>query len=136
MNQNTHTDGLSDVPWPTSADRMPVPDTSMLPNGEQAPAPAAMVEPVAAVGLLKTAVHGAHDTIDRFAERAEPVVQQLGERLSAAEEAVVAKTAQLRETRDAWVESLRCTVRDNPLSAIAAAIAVGALVARIARVTR
>ncbi len=128
MNEDLPSDKMSDVPWPTSAERMRVPVTSMLPGSELAPTPAA--------GLLKNAVQGAHDTIDRYADRAAPAVQQLGESVSAAEATLRAKAEQLRETGDAWAESLRCTVRDNPLAALAGAVAVGMLVARIARINR
>jgi ElaB/YqjD/DUF883 family membrane-anchored ribosome-binding protein len=87
----------------------------------------------AADGMLKDAVQGAHTTIDRLADRAEPAVQQLGERVSAAGDALHAKADQLRETGDAWAESARTTVRDNPLVAIAAAVTLGLLIARITR---
>lgn len=86
-----------------------------------------------ASGLLGTAVQGAHDTIDRLAVAAAPAVHQLGERVTAAEDALQEKADQLRGTRDAWAESLRCTVRENPLASIAAAFTLGALLARIAR---
>lgn len=116
-------DSLSDVPWPTSSERIRVPDTSMLPGSEKSPP--------AAVGLLKQAVQGAHNTLDRLAEGAEPAVRQLGHSVSAAAGAVQAKTDQLRHLRHEWVDSARSTVRDNPLLAIAAALAVGAVIARI-----
>ena len=125
MNETIHPDSLSDVPWPTSGERTRVPDTSMLPGTEKAPPPA--------VGVLKHAVQGAHDTIDCLAESAAPAVQKLGESVSAAEEALRAKADQLRETRDAWAEGLRSTVRDNPLAAVAATLAVGAVVSRLIR---
>ena len=116
---------LSNAPFPTTDHRMPVPDTSMLP-GSEGPTP-----PV--VNLLHKAVQGAHDTIDRFADTATPVARQLGERASAAEQALHAKTAQLRETRDEWADGVRARVRDNPLSCIAAAAVLGALIARLTR---
>jgi ElaB/YqjD/DUF883 family membrane-anchored ribosome-binding protein len=125
MNETIHPDGASDVPWPTSDHRVPVPDTSMLPGSEKAPP--------AAVGLLKNAVQGAHDTIDRLADGAAPAVQRLGESVSAAAQALSVRTDQLRETRDAWVEGVRSTVRDNPLASVAAALALGAVIARITR---
>jgi hypothetical protein len=52
---------------------------------------------------------------------------------SAAEDAWHAKTDQLRETRDEWVESMRSAVRSNSLACIAAAVALGAVIARITR---
>ena len=32
---------------------------------------------------------------------------------------------------DEWAESLRCTVRENPLAAVATALVVGVLIARL-----
>jgi len=115
----------SDVPWVTSDHRMRASDTSMLPGSEKAGP--------AAVGLLKSAAQGAHDTIDRFADSAEPAVQRLGESVSAAGETLHAKSDQVRETRDEWVEGVRATVRSNPLVSVAAALALGAVFARFTR---
>ena len=125
MNETIHHDSMLDVPWQPGDQRMRVPDMSMLPDSEKA-APAA-------VGLLKQAVQGAHDTIDRIADSATPAVRQLGESVSAAEEAMHVKADQLRETRDEWVEVARTTVRNNPLVSVAAAFALGVLSARITR---
>ena len=125
MNESIRSDGASDVPWPTSDHRVRVPDTSMLPGSERA-APAV-------VGLLNHAVQGAHDTIDRLADSAAPAAQKLGEQVSAAGDAIHAKSDQLRDTRDEWVESVRTTVQRNPLASIVAAVALGAVIARIAR---
>jgi len=102
-----------------------VPDTSMRPGSEKA-------RP-AAVGPLNAAVQGAHDTLDRFAESSTPTVQRLGESVSAAGELLHSKTDQLRVTRDEWVDSARDTVRSNPLACVAAALALGAVIARITR---
>lgn len=125
MNETIRPDGASDVPWLTSDRRVRVPDTSMLPGSEKA-APAV-------VGMLNHAVQGAHDTIDRIADGAAPAARQIGERVSAAGDALQAKTGQLRDSRDEWVESVRTTVRGSPLVTIAAALALGALIARITR---
>ena len=125
MNETINHDNASDTPWSAGDHRVRVPNTSMLPGSDKAPP--------AAVGLLRKAVEGAHDTIDRLAESAAPAVQQLGEGVAAAAQTLEAKTGQLRSTRDEWVESARTTVRRNPLVAIAAAFALGAVVARITR---
>jgi ElaB/YqjD/DUF883 family membrane-anchored ribosome-binding protein len=128
MNETNQVDGASDVPWPTSDHRVRVPDTSMLPGSEKAPS--------AVVGLLNHAVQGAHETIDRLADSAAPAAQQFGEQVSAAGDALHAKTDQLRDTGNEWVESVRTTVRSNPLASIAVAIALGAVIARITRTSR
>lgn len=125
MIETSHPDSASDVPWPSGDHRVRVPDTSMLPQTETA-------APVA-VGLPKTAVQGAHDTLDRLADSAAPAVRQLGEGVAAAGETLHAKADQLREKRDEWAEGLRGTVRSNPLAAVAAALALGAVIARITR---
>lgn len=72
--------------------------------------------------VLARVVHGAHETIDRLAETAAPHVQRLSE-----------GTGHMREVGDEWTESLRTTVRENPLAAVATALAIGMLVARITR---
>lgn len=77
-------DSTPDKPWPDSDQRLRVADTSMLPGSEKAPAPA--------VDLLNHAVRGAHNSIDRLAESVAPTVQRLGEGVSAAEDALHAKT--------------------------------------------
>lgn len=124
MNDTIHPDKLSEVPWPTSGPRMPAPT---LPASMASPAPPP------AVDLLNQAVQGAHETLDRLADRAAPAVRQLGESVSAAEDALHAKASQWRDTGDEWVEGARGVVRDHPLVAVAAAVAVGMLIARVTR---
>lgn len=122
---NTH-DSATNTPWPT-VDPRAVPNTSMLPGSEKAPPPA--------VGMLRNAVQGAHETLDRLADSAAPAVRQLGERVAAAGDTLHVKTNQMREARDEWVAGARSTVRRNPLACIAAALALGALIAHMSRRT-
>ncbi len=84
-----------------------VPNTSLLSDSEK-------LAPVAA-DKLDHAVQGAHHAIDRFADSAVPRVRHLA------------------EAGDAWTSSLRSTVREQPLMAVAAAFALGALLARVTR---
>jgi len=107
MNETTNHDNASNVPTPTGDHRIWTPDTAKSPDSEKAVP--------AAVGQMKQAVQGAHETIDRIADGVAPAVQQLC------------------ETRDEWVEGARTTVRNNPLASVAAAFALGALIARITR---
>ena len=111
--------------WLGVSDPMPVPNTSMLPPADEA----------ALVGddMLKRVVQGAHASIDRLAEGVAPTVRQLEGSVSRAENALRAGTDQIRETRDEWSESLRATVRKNPLASLVGALAIGALIARITR---
>jgi ElaB/YqjD/DUF883 family membrane-anchored ribosome-binding protein len=125
MNETNYPASAPEMPWLTSDHRVRAPNTPMLPGSEKAGP--------AAVGLLQNAVQGAHHTIDRLADSAEPAVRQLGESVSAAGETLHEKTDQLRQTRDEWVEGVRTTVRGNPLASVAAALAFGAVIARITR---
>lgn len=83
--------------------------------------------------LLQRVVQGAHDTIDRLAERAAPHVSRVQEGVHDANERLHAKADALRETGDEWTESLRDTVREHPIAAVATALAVGMLIARLTR---
>ena len=83
--------------------------------------------------LMNRVVQGAHQTIDRLAEKAAPQLAHLSDSLSSAGNAIHGKADALRATGDEWTESLRGTVRQNPLAALAAAVAVGVLVARLTR---
>ena len=91
----------------SNTDTANVPNSLLLPNGER-------LGPVAA-DKLDQAVQGAHHAIDRFADSAVP------------------KARHLAQTGDAWTSSLRSTVREQPLMAVAAAFALGALLGRITR---
>lgn len=128
MNEVANPESASEFLGPNGDHRMPVPTTSMLPGSEKAPSPGAI--------LLKNAVRGAHKTIDRLADTAAPVVHRVGESVSAAAESLNSKTGQLRVTRDEWVEGARGAVRRNPLAWVAAAVALGAALNRLSRITR
>ncbi len=124
MNEISFPDRGPDARRP-NGDRVAAPETSMLARSDAAPA--------AAADLLKNAVQGAHDGLDRLADRAAPVVRRLGDSVAAAGQTLHAKSDQLRETGDEWVEGLRTTVRSKPLLSVFAAFALGALIARIPR---
>jgi hypothetical protein len=126
MSETIQPNGVPEVPWPTHRDRARAPETSMSPgtNG---------ITPAVAVDSLNRVVQGAHDAVDRFAEVAAPKVRQLGEGASSAETALRAGAEQLGRARGEWTESFRATVRSRPLTAMAAALVLGAVMARIAR---
>lgn len=107
---------------------LPVANTSMLPGSEKAPAPG--------VQLLKHALQGAHESVDRFGERAGPGVQRWGERVAGAQQSLQTQAARLLESRDHLSQRLRSGVRDQPLTALAVAMALGFLAARLTRGSR
>ena len=125
MNEIIQPKSASEFAWPNGDHRMKTPHTSMLPGSDDATPPA--------VGLLKDAAQGAHNTIDRLADSAEPTVRRLGESVASTREMLHAKTDQMRTTRDEWTASARGTIRDNPLVWVAAAVTLGAVISRLVR---
>lgn len=83
--------------------------------------------------LLHTMADGAHQTIDRLAGQVTPQVQRLQDNMAGATEMLEERADQIREMSDAWLDSLRCSVRDNPLAAVGAAMVLGLLAARLSR---
>lgn len=82
---------------------------------------------------LNRVVQGAHQTIDRLAESAAPHAQRLQDGVSTAGNLLHDRAEQARRLGDEWAETLRCTVRENPLAAVGTALALGALVTRLLR---
>ena len=83
--------------------------------------------------VIARIAQSAHETIDRLAESAAPHVSRLGEGLSGAGETLQERADRAREVGDEWIESLRDTVRENPLAAVGVALAIGVVVARLSR---
>lgn len=83
--------------------------------------------------MLSRVVKGAHDTIDRLADTAAPHVARLEDTLATANVRVHARADRARDVGDEWADSLRDTVRENPLAALAAAVALGVVVAKLSR---
>lgn len=83
--------------------------------------------------VFERVVQGAHQAIDSLAETAAPHVQRLQQGLSSAGGSLHTRMDHARDVGDEWAESLRVTVRENPLAAVATALAVGVLIARLTR---
>ena len=92
---------------------------------------AALSGATASNDLMNKVVQGAHQTIDKLAEKAGPTVQRLADSVQGANESLHQRADHVREMGDEWVESLRGTVREHPLAAVATALAVGVLIARL-----
>lgn len=125
MHEIKHPYSPSDIPSSVHDDDKWTPNTSKLAASKNGS------DSTAADGLLKNAVQGAHATLDRLADGAAPVAQQLGDGVSAVEETLQAKTNQLRGARDALAESVRNTVRRHPLATIAGAVTLGLVISRL-----
>ena len=83
--------------------------------------------------MLSRVVERAHATIDRLAESAAPHVHRLSESASSAGELLHNRADQARELGDEWTQSLRSTVREHPLAALATALALGVIIAKLSR---
>lgn len=83
--------------------------------------------------LTDRMAQGAHHTIDRLVETAAPHIERMEGALAGATGHLKDQARQVREKGDEWADGLRATVRRNPLSAVAIAVAIGALIARITR---
>lgn len=83
--------------------------------------------------LMDRVVQGAHDTVDKLAEKARPQVERLQHTASSASESLHARADHARELGEEWAESLRSTVREHPLAAVGTALALGLIIARLSR---
>lgn len=81
--------------------------------------------------LLARVVQGAHQTVDRLAETVAPHVQRMQEGMGSATDLLHTGTGSMRDMSDEWADNVRDTVRKNPLAAIAAAVAVGIVLAKL-----
>jgi ElaB/YqjD/DUF883 family membrane-anchored ribosome-binding protein len=125
----------TDKPFPTSTVSPATPAPASAAVNDVARQADAAVDKGADVGhdVLNRVVQSAHQAIDRMAETAGPAVQRVQDGVHAASDALSQRAQDARELGDEWCESLRSTVRDNPLTAIATALAVGVLIARLSR---
>lgn len=114
---------------------MASPGETPFPTTPEAEAGATMARPGNGHGseVFERVVQGAHQAIDSLAETAAPHVQRLQQGFSSAGGTLHTRVDQAREVGDEWAESLRVTVRENPLAAVATALAVGVLIARLTR---
>jgi ElaB/YqjD/DUF883 family membrane-anchored ribosome-binding protein len=83
--------------------------------------------------VMSRVVRTAHDTIDRLADRAAPHVRRMQEGVSGSSERMSDQMEHWRETGDEWAESVRETVREHPIGALATALVAGMLIARLTR---
>lgn len=125
----------TDTPFPTSST-----ETEQATHAEAArDAPAAgrpdgatlAGAPAHADDVISRIAQSAHETIDRLAQTAAPHVNRLQENLSG--DALHQRADAMRELRDEWAESLRETIRENPLAAVGVALAAGVLIAQLSR---
>ena len=81
--------------------------------------------------FVERVVQGAHDAVDRAAERAVPAVERLRSGISSAGESLNQRAERLGQVQEQWLQSCRSTVREHPIGAVAAGVLVGWLLARM-----
>jgi ElaB/YqjD/DUF883 family membrane-anchored ribosome-binding protein len=125
----------SETPFPTSttetepsshSDAAREAPAAARPDGAMPPGAPAQTEDV-----ISRIAQSAHETIDRLVQSAAPHVNRLQENLSG--DALHQRADAMREMRDEWAESLRETIRENPLAAVGVALAAGVLIAQLSR---
>jgi ElaB/YqjD/DUF883 family membrane-anchored ribosome-binding protein len=80
---------------------------------------------------LDSMVQGAHDAVDRVAEKAGPAVERLRAGVHGAAEAMQVRADHLAALSDEWMEACRSSVRQHPLAAVALAVVAGVAVGRL-----
>lgn len=83
--------------------------------------------------LTDRLAQGAHHTVDRLAQSAGPHLERIEGALAGATGHLKDQARHVREKGDEWADELRASVRRSPLSAVVAAVTIGALIARITR---
>ncbi len=89
--------------------------------------------PVATGEWLDRWVDRAHAGIDRLAGVVGPRLQRLQDGMRATGGSLRRRAGQVRDEGEEWTQSLRDTVREHPMRAIAVAAALGLLIARASR---
>ncbi|MFG6462603.1 hypothetical protein ACG04Q_13570 [Roseateles sp. DXS20W] len=126
------------TPFPTSSASPATPATAAVDDAATKPSTKAATmaaDKGAAAGhaVLDRATQGAHQAIDRAADAAGPAMQRVQDGVQAAGAMLGQRADDLRQLGDEWTASVRATVREHPIAAIATALAVGALIARLSR---
>lgn len=78
----------------------------------------------------------AHQTVDRLAEKAAPALDKLRTKVTDANESLKLQAEQLKHLQSEWTESARTAVRENPIAAVAVAMAAGVLISKLFRSSR
>jgi ElaB/YqjD/DUF883 family membrane-anchored ribosome-binding protein len=108
----------------------PNPDPASLGTHDAGTAPAAGAP---AADWIERAAGSAHEAIEKVAAKAAPRVRRLQNGLSDAGERLHNGGDELSALTSEWAESARYTVREQPLTALAVAAAVGWLLGRLTR---
>jgi ElaB/YqjD/DUF883 family membrane-anchored ribosome-binding protein len=121
--------------FPKSASTTPSsasPTTPSSGGSGSRPADAAIDQAAAAErDVMRRVVQGAHEAVDRIADKAIPAVERLRGSYNDAADSLRHKADQAADLKDEWTESLRSAVREHPIAAIGTALALGVLLAKL-----
>jgi ElaB/YqjD/DUF883 family membrane-anchored ribosome-binding protein len=78
------------------------------------------------------AAQTAHEAIDRMAAKAGPALEKVRNTLAGSKDTLKARADQLSDIEEQWLNATREYVRENPLTALAIGVVVGAVLSRIA----
>ena len=81
---------------------------------------------------MRRVVQGAHEAVDRIADKAIPAVERLRGSYSDAAESLRERADQAMDLKDEWTESLRSAIREHPIAAVGTALALGVIIAKLA----
>lgn len=101
-------------------------------SGSRPAADAAIDQAAAAErDVMRRVVQGAHEAVDRIADKAIPAVERLRGTYNDAADSLKLRADQAVDLKDEWTESLRTAVREHPLAAIGTALALGVILAKL-----
>ena len=81
--------------------------------------------------VMRRVVQGAHEAVDRIADKPIPAVERLRGTYNDATDTLKQRADQAVDLKDEWTESLRTAVREHPLAAIGTALALGVILAKL-----
>lgn len=80
---------------------------------------------------VNRAARAAHEAIDKVAAKAAPALDQFQSVASNAAQTVQDKAEVLGQLEDEWLEKTRAVVRENPVTAVLAAVVAGLVISRL-----
>ena len=81
--------------------------------------------------VMRRVVQGAHEAVDRIADKAIPAVERLRGTYNDAAESLKERADQAMDLKDEWTESLRTAIREHPIAAVGTAVAIGVILAKL-----
>jgi ElaB/YqjD/DUF883 family membrane-anchored ribosome-binding protein len=114
---------------PTSSNPFPTSDAPL--SGEVGDMTGMSSSSAASSDTVNRVVQGAHQAVDRIAERAAPVVERLKSSMSGASDSMHTSVEQWNAMQEEWVETARTTVREHPIASLAAAVAAGVVLSKL-----